>query len=467
MNPRTVALTAIAPALWGTTYVVTTELLPPGRPLLAAALRALPAGVVLVAITRTLPKGSWWWRAAVLGTLNFGIFFSLLFTAAYRLPGGVAATVGAVQPLVVMALAVTVLGERAVGAKVAAGVVGVVGVGLLVLDSSARLDSVGVAAALAGAVSMATGTVLVQRWGRPVGALPFAGWQLTAGGSVLLPLALVVEGRPGALTATNLAGFGYLAAVGGALAYTLWFRGIERLGARNTTFLSLLSPVVATSIGVVAGDRLTPWQLTGAVAVVASIVTVQVPVGSGQDARGVAAEERVGRTADDEAALDAGLGRRGGETGVLEREVHDAVEVAVPRALVELEGVLDVQLVVGLGGASQLRPHDGLVPEAHRQGIDGDRVEGERQAVLAGGGGQDGQRRHTPHADVVGVGVAPRLDVDRDGDHAVDLHLGHRRVVGEVRVGVVGPVGGDGRREAERLQAGRTAVDGVGPVDDL
>lgn len=42
-------MTALAPLVWGTTYLTTTELLPPGRPLLAAALRALPAGLLLVA----------------------------------------------------------------------------------------------------------------------------------------------------------------------------------------------------------------------------------------------------------------------------------------------------------------------------------------------------------------------------------------------------------------------------------
>jgi drug/metabolite transporter (DMT)-like permease len=78
------------PAVWGTTYIVTTELLPPGRPLLTAALRALPAGLLLLAVTRRLPHGDWWWRAAVLGTLNIGAFFALLFISAYRLPGGVA-----------------------------------------------------------------------------------------------------------------------------------------------------------------------------------------------------------------------------------------------------------------------------------------------------------------------------------------------------------------------------------------
>ena len=69
-----VLTTALAPMAWGTTYLVTTELLPAGRPLLAGCLRALPAGVALAAFTRTRPTGAWWWKAAVLGVLNIGGF---------------------------------------------------------------------------------------------------------------------------------------------------------------------------------------------------------------------------------------------------------------------------------------------------------------------------------------------------------------------------------------------------------
>src|SRR5690242_2577970 len=94
--------TAIAPLTWGSTYVVTTQLLPADRPLLAGTLRALPAGLLLLALGRRLPSGRWWGRAAVLGALNIGAFFPLLFLAAYRLPGGVAAVLGSVQPLIVL-----------------------------------------------------------------------------------------------------------------------------------------------------------------------------------------------------------------------------------------------------------------------------------------------------------------------------------------------------------------------------
>jgi probable blue pigment (indigoidine) exporter len=261
---RTVLGTAVAPMTWGTTYLVTTELLPPGRPLLAATLRALPAGLLLLAVGRRRPVGSWWWRAFVLGTLNIGAFFALLFIAAYRLPGGVAATLGAAQPLIVVGLAALLLAQPATSWRVGAGVVGVVGVALMVLDAGARLDPVGILAGLAGTACMATGTVLTKRWGRPVPLLAFTSWQLLAGGLALLPLTLLVEGPPPALRPSELAGYAWLALTGTAVAYALWFRGIERLPAQAVSFLGLLSPAVATAGGwVVAGQHLTLVQLAG------------------------------------------------------------------------------------------------------------------------------------------------------------------------------------------------------------
>ncbi|MGW4500263.1 EamA family transporter [Micromonospora sp. NPDC004336] len=267
-------MTALTPAIWGTTYLVTTELLPPQRPLLAAVLRALPAGLLLVAVTRRLPKGAWWWRATVLGALNIGFFFALLFVAAYRLPGGVAATVGAVQPLLVAALSAGLLGDRLTPRTVLAGAAGVAGVGLLVLRADARLDAAGVLAALGGAVVMAVGVVLSKRWASSAPLLATTGWQLTAGGLLLLPVALLVEGPPPALTAGNLAGYAYLTLVGSALAYALWFRGIRALPPTTVTFLGLLSPLVATALGwLVLDQRLTAAQLLGGLVVLAAIVT--------------------------------------------------------------------------------------------------------------------------------------------------------------------------------------------------
>jgi probable blue pigment (indigoidine) exporter len=61
---------------------------------------APPAGIGLALIAQTRSTGTWRVEAAVLGALNIGGFFALLFYAAVRLPGGVASTLGTVQPLI-------------------------------------------------------------------------------------------------------------------------------------------------------------------------------------------------------------------------------------------------------------------------------------------------------------------------------------------------------------------------------
>ncbi|MGA4849162.1 EamA family transporter [Streptomyces sp. G5(2025)] len=272
------ALAAIGPATWGTTYVTTTELLPPDRPLLAAALRALPAGLILLALTRRLPRGDWWWKAAVLGLLNFGAFFPLLFFGAYHLPGGVASTISAVMPLLVAGFGIGVLKVRPTRRTLLAGLVGVVGVALLVLRGSAAVDATGIAAMLTATTLMALAVVLSKRWGRPEGVslLALTGWQLTAGGLVLAPIALTAEGLPDHFTGANVAGYAYLGIIGTALAYALWFRGIERLPASSVSFLGLTNPVVATLAGLLLlGQTLTLWQLGGLVLVMASVLLGQ------------------------------------------------------------------------------------------------------------------------------------------------------------------------------------------------
>lgn len=260
------ALTALAPLVWGTTYLVTTELLPPDHPVFAGLLRALPAGLILLVVLRRLPHGSWWWRALALGTLNIGLFFPLLFVAAERLPGGVAATVGAVQPLLVVALALPVLGERPTVARVGWALAGALGVALVVLNAQARLDPVGIAAGAGAALSMALGLVLTRRWGRPEGVSSpvLVSWLLTAGGLVLLPTAFLLEGAPPAIDAAAAGGYLWLGGLGGLAAYLVWFRGVGRLPVTSTALLGLLSPVSAAALGwLVLGQSLGPVQLGG------------------------------------------------------------------------------------------------------------------------------------------------------------------------------------------------------------
>ncbi|EPG7576727.1 EamA family transporter [Providencia rettgeri] len=273
MNRITVlGLTALAPIVWGSTYLVTTEMLPAGIPLTLAVLRALPAGLLLIFILRKLPEGIWWLRVMILGVLNFSLFWWLLFIAAYRLPGGVAATVGAVQPLIVLFLSRWLLNSHLSSVSIMASIAGVFGVAILLLTPNAALDPLGIIAGLAGALSMAAGTVLSRRWQPPVSALTFTSWQLTAGGLVLLPFAIIFEPALPTLSSLNLIGLGYLTLIGGALTYALWFRGLAILGPSSVASLGFLSPVSAVVLGwFYLNQQLSILQFVGMVVILLSV----------------------------------------------------------------------------------------------------------------------------------------------------------------------------------------------------
>ncbi len=271
-------LAALTPVIFGTTYLLTTQFLPPGRPLLAALMRSLPTGIVLVLATRTWPPRGWWGRFILLSLLYSSAFFPLLFIAAYLLPGGVASVLNSVTPLLVVVLSVPLLHTRVRRMDVIAGGLGILGVALLVLRSSARLDEWGILAMTVCVVMMGFATVLTKRWGHPPGwgAAGFTGWTFLLGGLVLLPVTLAIEGVPSNLTPANIGGLIYLVLFSGILAYGLWFWCMQRLPATAVSFLALLNPVVAAGLGWIVLDQvLNGWQLLGAAIVLVSVLLGQ------------------------------------------------------------------------------------------------------------------------------------------------------------------------------------------------
>jgi len=272
----TALTTVMAPMLWGTTYITITQLLPPGRPLLVASMRVLPAGIALLVVARLSspwrPRGAEWGRTVVLALCNFGFFFPLLAVAVYRLPGGVAAAAGGFQPLLVLSLTFVITRHRPSRRDLAVGAAAAIGVALVVIRPHADIDAVGVLAALAANVSFAMGVVLTKRFPPAPNRLASTAWQLLLGGALLVPLMLVVEGAPPAVSARNVAGFAYLSLVGTAFAFVLWFNGIRKLPTAAPPLLGLASPIMGASIGWLAlGQALSPIQLLGFAVTISAI----------------------------------------------------------------------------------------------------------------------------------------------------------------------------------------------------
>ncbi|WP_199220453.1 DMT family transporter [Salinibacterium hongtaonis] len=273
---RWVLLTAVAPISWGTTYYLTYLYLPADAPLWGAIIRALPAGLVLLAIRPRLPRGVWWWRAGVLGVLNMGTFFALVYVAAQLLPSSIATTVMATSPLFLMVLAWPMIRERPQILQLTGAVLGIAGVALMVLTGASGINLAGVAASLSAIAISSVGHILAKKWTTDIDVISVTSWQLIAGGLVLLPVAGFIEGAPPALDLPAILTFAYLSIVATALAYAAWFTGLKHLTAGTVGLIGLLNPVVGVLLGViVAGDILELRQLLGLVLVVVGILLGQ------------------------------------------------------------------------------------------------------------------------------------------------------------------------------------------------
>ncbi|WP_419992980.1 DMT family transporter [Streptomyces boninensis] len=278
-----VLITAIAPVAWGTNYYVTREFLPSDHALYGGAIRALPAGLLLLTLVRRLPRGAWWWRSALLGVLNMGGFFTLVYIAAQRLPTSVASTVMATAPLVMTLFAWLLVAERPRAAHLTGATVGFAGVFLMLGSSAQPVDTVGVLAS-AGAMGMSSlGYVLAKRWTQQGDVLATTCWQLLAGGLLLLPVAVVVEGAPPPLSASAVAGFGYVSVIATAVAFASWFGGLRRLPASTVGLIGLLNPVTGVLLGtLLAAETLSPVQLLGLALALAGVALGRPGAGAGR-----------------------------------------------------------------------------------------------------------------------------------------------------------------------------------------
>ncbi len=269
-------ITALGPIIWGSTYIVTSQVLPEGKPFISAFIRGAPAGLLLILISWSFPKRSEFAKLCVLGFLNIGCFQAMLFIAAYRLPGGLAAVIGAIQPLIVIGLLWGLEKKRLGWRSVTCGVVSVVGMGLLILSSNNALDSIGILAAFIGALSMGTGTYCANKWCTSMSVIGLTGWQLLLGSLLLLPFIAWLDWPLPTLSKSQLYAYLYLSLFGAVVAYFLWFNGIKRLSPVAVSALGLLSPLTASLLGwIFAGEFFSEVAWLGFFLVLASVLYMQ------------------------------------------------------------------------------------------------------------------------------------------------------------------------------------------------
>ncbi|MDY7527295.1 MULTISPECIES: DMT family transporter [unclassified Cryobacterium] len=287
---RWLLVTAIAPIAWGSNYFVTRQFLPLDYPLWGSTLRALPAGLLLLALARSVPRGAWWWKSLVLGALNVGAFFVLIYIASHLLPSSVAATIMASSAGVLLLLAWPMLSEHPTWTAALGAGAGFAGVCVLLLDGGSAVNPVGVLASVVAMLMSSVGYILARKWAARESTIAMTSWQLVAGGLLLLPFAAFVEGPPPALDGPALAGFAYVTVIATAVAFVAWFSGLRHLPAATVGLVGLLNPVTGVLLGtLVAAEPFGARQLIGAGLVVAGVLIGQrrrrVPTGPSRSGR--------------------------------------------------------------------------------------------------------------------------------------------------------------------------------------
>lgn len=311
MSPLVVVAYCACALIWGTTYfAIRVSIAPGGYPTyLAAALRFAIAAVVLGAIVlaglaRPLPRGRRTLLAiAAAGILNF-TSYALIYTAEERIPGGLAAVIFAMLPLVT-ALLVSLTGtERPTRANVAGAVVSLAGIAVISLD---RLDvspaqALGCLMVLGSVTASASYNVILKRHAQGPHPLAVNAGFLSVTGLLMIGLAAGVERRPPPWPpplSPSLAVL-YLAIVGTVIAFAGYFYLLRRVRLMTVSTLVLVQPIVALTVDrLFEAQRIAPRTYLGAaitlVGVFLNLLASSPPPPGPSSASGASSGPRPGR----------------------------------------------------------------------------------------------------------------------------------------------------------------------------
>jgi drug/metabolite transporter (DMT)-like permease len=283
--------------LWGTAMVAMKGVMPHTTPLFMAALRLIPAGVLVMLFAaigkRPQPQGWQAWALIGLFALVDGTLFQgFLATGLVRTSAGLGSVTIDSQPLAVAVLSAWLFQERIGIIGVMGLIVGVLGISCVALPSEwlsqiatnplasqfdlSALFTRGEWLMVLAALSMAIGTILIRfivKYADPVVA---TAWHMIIGGIPLAIGSVLWESNQWVdIAPTGWLAIGYSTVFGSAISYGLFFYFASQGNLTSLSSLTFLTPVFALLFGsLFLGETLDSLQWFGVALTFVSIVTI-------------------------------------------------------------------------------------------------------------------------------------------------------------------------------------------------
>ncbi|MFS1900600.1 DMT family transporter [Vibrio lentus] len=263
-------LLAMIPAFfWGTTYAVTQFTLQEWPPLLLGALRALPAGLLLLAVKPTLPKKGEWQIIFTLGLINIATFFGLIFVMALTLPSAISGVGMISVPVFAMLFHWVVKKQRPHLIQALSGIGLITLAWILFNPSQIALNPIGLGAMFAAIMCIVIGSSITKSLGSRMHWWKVLTWQLILGGTILSVASGVhafIDPPPYVNAVThfdtrNAMGLVWVIGLNTALGYGMYVWLLQRMTVVDFTFGGIANPVAGIVTGMVLmGESFTAVQ---------------------------------------------------------------------------------------------------------------------------------------------------------------------------------------------------------------
>jgi drug/metabolite transporter (DMT)-like permease len=270
VDPRLILSLAAVYVIWSSTYLAIRIALVDLPPLLAASLRFVAAGLVLLAIAKrrgaAWPSAREWLAVAPIGGLLFLGGNGLVSIAQQSVSSGGAAVVCATMPLWMGVLGV-ISGERPTRREWLSLAVGFVGVFVLMGGPTLSGEPHHMALLMLSPVCWALGSVLARRLKGPSAKDSFMlpAMQMMVGGALLFAVAAMRGERiPTDASASSWLALGYLLVAGSLLGFTAYSWLLRNARPVIATSYAYVNPILAVLIGAVISGE--PLGVTTAIA---------------------------------------------------------------------------------------------------------------------------------------------------------------------------------------------------------